>query len=96
MVSGDVIPVEYSLSQNYPNPFNPSTLIQFTLPEDVNNVSLIIYDALGQKVAELINGSMQAGYHQYQWNAVNLTSGIYVYQLRTEKFVSTKKMMLLK
>ena len=96
MVSGNVVPVEYSLGQNYPNPFNPSTLIQFSLPEDVNNVTLTVYDGLGQKVAELVNGSMQAGYHQYQWNASNVASGLYIYQLRTEKFVSTKKMMLLK
>ena len=96
LVSENLIPDVYSLDQNYPNPFNPGTLIQFTLPEDVKNVSLIVYDALGQKVTELVSGAKEAGYYQYQWNASNLASGLYIYQLRTEKFVSTKKMMLLK
>jgi hypothetical protein len=96
MVSADLIPVEYALEQNYPNPFNPSTKIEFSLPEDVNNVTLTIYNALGQRVAELINSNMEAGYHSYVWNASNVATGMYIYELRTDKFVSVKKMMLMK
>ena len=95
-VSADLIPVEYALEQNYPNPFNPSTKIEFSLPEDVNNVTLTIYNALGQRVAELINSNMEAGYHSYVWNASNVATGMYIYELRTDKFVSVKKMMLMK
>ena len=95
-VMADVIPVEYALEQNYPNPFNPSTKIEFSLPEDVNNVTLTIYNALGQRVAELVNSKMEAGQYSYQWNASSVATGMYIYELRTDKFVSVKKMMLLK
>jgi hypothetical protein len=96
MVSGDVIPATYSLDQNYPNPFNPSTKIEFSIPEDVNNVTLTIYNALGQRVAELVNSKMEAGKYSYVWNASDVATGLYIYELRTDKFVSVKKMMLLK
>ncbi len=69
MVSENVIPTVYALEQNYPNPFNPSTTIQFSIPEDVQNVKLIIYSALGEKVAELVNTGLQAGIYKYSWNA---------------------------
>ena len=92
----NVIPKEYALEQNYPNPFNPSTTIQFSLPEDVQNVKLIVYSALGEKVAELVNTGLQAGIYNYSWNASNVSSGLYIYQVVTPKFVSTKKMVLLK
>ena len=96
MVSGDVIPTVYALDQNYPNPFNPSTKIEFSIPEDVNNVTLTIYNALGQRVAELVNSKMEAGKYSYVWNASDVATGLYIYELRTDKFVSVKKMMLLK
>jgi hypothetical protein len=96
MVSGELIPDVYALEQNYPNPFNPSTTIEFSLPEDVSNIKLTIYDILGQKVAELVNTSLKAGKHQYQWNAGANATGLYIYELRTDKFVSIKKMVLLK
>ena len=96
MVSGEMIPAEYALEQNYPNPFNPSTVIEFSLPEDVGNVKLSIYNALGEKVAELVNTALTAGKYQYQWNAQNVATGMYIYELRTDKFVSVKKMVLLK
>ena len=89
-------PTEYSLEQNYPNPFNPSTVIEFSLPEDVSNVKLSIYNALGENVAELVNSSLTAGKYQYQWNAKNVATGMYIYELRTDKFVSVKKMILMK
>ncbi|AFH50722.1 Hypothetical protein IALB_3019 [Ignavibacterium album JCM 16511] len=91
-----VIPAVYSLEQNYPNPFNPTTTIEFSLPEDVENVRLTIYNALGEKVAELVNGKMEAGRYRYQWNAGNVATGLYIYELKTNKFSSVKKMMLLK
>jgi hypothetical protein len=96
MVSGELIPAQYSLEQNYPNPFNPSTVIEFSLPEDVANVKLSIYNALGEKVAELVNTSLTAGKYQYQWNASHVATGMYIYELRTDNFVSVKKMLLLK
>ena len=96
LVSSNVIPDKYALEQNYPNPFNPSTKIEFSLPEDVNNVTLTIYNALGQRVAELVNSKMEAGKYSYLWNAGNVATGMYIYELRTDKFVSVKKMMLLK
>ncbi len=95
-VSSNVIPNKYSLEQNYPNPFNPETTIEFTIPEDANNVTLTIFNALGEKVTTLINGSLKPGYYHYQWNAKNYSSGLYLYELMTEKFVSVKKMILLK
>ena len=96
LVSANIIPDVYALEQNYPNPFNPSTKIEFSLPEDVNNVTLTIYNALGQRVAELVNSKMEAGKYSYLWNAGNVATGMYIYELRTDKFVSVKKMMLLK
>ena len=96
MISGNLIPDKYALEQNYPNPFNPSTTIEFSLPENVKNVRISIYNILGQKVAELVNGSMLAGKYQYQWNAKDFASGMYIYELRTEKFVSIKKMIVLR
>jgi hypothetical protein len=96
MVSGELIPAEYALEQNYPNPFNPSTVIEFSLPENVSNASLSIYNALGEKVAELFNNSLLAGKYSYTWNAQNVATGMYIYELRVEKFVLIKKMILLK
>jgi hypothetical protein len=96
MVSGELIPDIYALEQNYPNPFNPSTTIEFSLPEDVSNVMLTIYDILGQRVTQLVNTSLKAGKYKYQWNAGHIATGMYIYELRTDKFVSIKKMMLLK
>ncbi|HEY6625700.1 MAG TPA: T9SS type A sorting domain-containing protein, partial [Ignavibacteriaceae bacterium] len=91
-----ILPAEFALYQNYPNPFNPSTVIEFSLPEDVGNVKLSIYNALGEKVAELVNTSLMAGRYQYQWNAQNIATGMYNYELRTDNFVSVKKMVLIR
>ncbi|MBK9097617.1 MAG: T9SS type A sorting domain-containing protein [bacterium] len=96
IVSGEMLPTIYSLEQNYPNPFNPSTVIEFSLPEDVSNVKLTIYNMLGEKVTDIVNTSLKAGKYQYQWNAKNVATGMYIYELRTDKFVSVKKMLLLK
>jgi flagellar hook assembly protein FlgD len=66
------------------------------LPEDVGNVKLSIYNALGESVVELVNTSLVAGKYSYTWNAQNVASGMYFYELRTDKFVSLKKMMFIK
>ncbi len=91
-----ILPIEFALEQNYPNPFNPSTVIEFSLPEDVSNVELSIFNSLGEKVAELVNTSLMAGKYLYQWNAKDVATGMYIYELRTDKFVSVKKMILIK
>jgi hypothetical protein len=88
-------PVEFNLSQNYPNPFNPSTTIYYALPE-ASNVTLKIFNTLGEEVSVLVNSVMEAGTHEVNFEASQLNSGIYFYQLRTGNFVETKKMMLLK
>ncbi len=89
------LPFEYALDQNYPNPFNPVTTIQFSL-ERASKATLEIYNALGQRVATLVNGELSAGAHRYQWNASGLASGIYFYRLRSDNFVATRKMLLVK
>jgi len=93
----NVSPGKYSLEQNYPNPFNPSTKISFGIKEE-GNVSLKIYDVLGNEVAVLINKVMQAGIHNVDFNSneFNLPSGIYYYKLESSSFKETKKMILLK
>ena len=90
------MPTEFLLFQNYPNPFNPNTVIAFSLSEDASNVKLTIYSILGEKVAELVNASLIAGKYSYTWNAKNVATGMYIYELRTDKFNSIKKMILLK
>jgi hypothetical protein len=89
-------PTTFNLEQNYPNPFNPNTVIEFSISEDAGNVRLSIYNMLGEKVSELVNTSLKAGNHKHEWNAEKLASGIYFYELRTDKYLSIKKMILLK
>jgi len=89
------VPHVYSLSQNYPNPFNPSTVINFSL-EKPSNVTLSIYNVLGQKVASVVNSFMQAGSYTYQFDASKLASGVYIYRIEAGTFVSAKKMILMK
>ncbi len=89
------IPTVFALEQNYPNPFNPTTVIEFALPKQ-SDVKLAIYNILGEKVAELVNSAMVAGYHSVDFNATNLASGMYIYRIQAGNFVSVKKMMLLK
>jgi hypothetical protein len=88
-------PIEFNLEQNYPNPFNPSTSIKFSLPEETD-VTVTIFNTLGQKVTELVNSKLEAGNYSYVWDAGNYATGIYIYELRTNKFLSVKKMMFLK
>jgi parallel beta-helix repeat protein len=91
----ELLPTEYVLYQNYPNPFNPTTTIKYALPES-GSVELIVYDILGRKVKTLVNENQQAGRYEISFDATGLASGVYIYQLMTEDFVSTKKMILLK
>lgn len=93
--NGNLIPNQFELSQNYPNPFNPSTSINFNIPTK-GFVSLKIYDVTGKEVANLVNQDLSAGSYKYDFNASNLTSGIYFYTLTANNFRETKKMTLIK
>lgn len=90
----EAIPHIFELHQNYPNPFNPVTVIRYALPAD-GYVELSVYDALGRKVAGLVNGHMQAGEHRVQFDASCLSSGVYYYELRAGDLKLTKKMILI-
>ncbi|MCH7495283.1 MAG: T9SS type A sorting domain-containing protein, partial [Candidatus Marinimicrobia bacterium] len=89
------LPAEFSLSQNYPNPFNPETVIEYSIPIR-SDVKLTIYNLRGEEVAILINDAIPAGNHRVSWDASNVSSGIYFYRLKTDNFVQTRKMVLLK
>ena len=88
-------PTKFELSQNYPNPFNPTTTIKFSLPQS-GNVKLIIYNLLGEQVAELFNGFKEAGVHTINFYASELNSGLYIYKLEANEFVQSRKMTLIK
>ncbi len=94
-IEDELIPQQYILSQNYPNPFNPSTQIQYALPE-ATQVTLEVFNSLGQKVMELVNGQQSAGYHSATFDASGLSSGVYLYKLTTPSFSQTNKMLLIK
>ncbi len=89
------LPKNFNLKQNYPNPFNPSTKIVYTLSKE-SKVKLIIYDILGNEVANLVDKEQPAGVYRVNFNASNLASGFYIAQLRTNNFIKTIKMTLLK
>ncbi|MDA3860983.1 MAG: T9SS type A sorting domain-containing protein [Melioribacteraceae bacterium] len=89
------IPQVFSLSQNYPNPFNPTTVIQYSLSE-VTNVKLKVYDMLGREIATLVNREQTAGVYNVEFNATNLSSGVYFYRVEAGSFVASKKLLLLK
>ena len=86
---------EFSLNQNYPNPFNPNTKINFTLPK-TEAVFLKVYDILGREVKSLVNETLSQGEYQVDFDAKDLSSGMYYYSLRAGDFVSVKKMVLVK
>jgi hypothetical protein len=100
-VNGDVALVEeYSLSNNYPNPFNPTTSINYSIPA-ATDVSIIIFNTLGQSVRTLVDKSAQAGKHVVNWDGTNnaglaLSTGVYYYTIKADEFSETKKMMLIK
>ncbi len=89
------IPDGFELKQNFPNPFNPSTKIRFALPAN-SNVILTVMDINGKVVAELYNGALKAGSYEYDFNAKNLSSGIYFYKLSADNYSEVRKMSLIK
>ena len=89
------LPTTYSLSNNFPNPFNPSTKIKYSIPQ-ASNVLIKVFDVLGNEIETLVNKEKQIGTYEIIWNAINLPSGVYFYQLQAGEFISTKKMILLK
>jgi uncharacterized lipoprotein YddW (UPF0748 family) len=91
----DSNPADYMLAQNYPNPFNPSTQIKFALPEG-GNTSLKVYDMVGNEVAELLNEDIPAGRYFLNFNAAHLSSGVYIYILRSGEKMMSNKMILIK
>ena len=86
---------EFELKQNYPNPFNPSTRINFAIP-NASFVNLKVYDVIGNEIATLVSEEKQAGNYEIDFNAAELSGGIYFYQLRAGNFIETRKMTLLK
>lgn len=89
------LPSEFELSQNYPNPFNPTTTIQFALP-NAGKFNLKVYNVIGQEVATLLNGELNAGIHKVNFDASRMASGIYIYRLSGENINLVKKMILMK
>ena len=88
-------PIFAKLNQNFPNPFNPTTTISFELSE-ASTTTLTVYDTLGRLVSELVNTTLSAGNHSYNFEALGLSSGIYFYKLNTNTGTQVKKMLLLK
>lgn len=94
------LPDGYELAQNYPNPFNPTTIIEFSLPT-TSDVSVDIYNLLGQKVKNLVSGTLAAGQHRLEWDGTNdrgdeAATGVYFYRLQADDFATSRKMMLLR
>ena len=94
---------EFSVAQNYPNPFNPSTIIKYSIPNVIASgakqsqlITLKVYDILGNEVAILVNEEKPAGTYEVEFKGNELPSGVYIYTLRAESFVESKKMLLLK
>ncbi len=89
------LPLAFELSQNHPNPFNPSTVVRYALPVS-GDVSIVVYNSLGQEVATIVNGYQEAGRHTVTFDATKLTSGVYFYRLVSGTFAETRKMILVK
>jgi hypothetical protein len=91
----NITPDDFILEQNYPNPFNPSTVISYQLPVS-SDVTLKVYDILGNEIATLVDEHKPAGRYEVDFNASSLSSGVYFYQLKANNFIKTKKMILIK
>ena len=89
------VPTKFVVYQNYPNPFNPSTKIRFELPEDAN-VTIDVYNVVGEKVTTLLNGNLKRGYHEVNFDAAGLQSGVYFYKVNAGKYSTVKKMLFIK
>ena len=99
-VNDPVVPAEISLHQNYPNPFNPTTTISFSIAQMSSFVNLEIFNMKGQKVKKLVNEQLPAGQYSAIWNGTDennkpVSSGVYLYKLKSSKYTSTKKMILI-
>jgi hypothetical protein len=86
---------DYSLAQNYPNPFNPSTKINYAIKEK-GNVELKVFDLLGSEIASLVNEEQTPGNYEVFFDASNLSSGVYLYTIKSGSFFQTRKMLLMK
>ncbi|MCB9207450.1 MAG: T9SS type A sorting domain-containing protein [Ignavibacteriales bacterium] len=103
-MSENNLPTDFRLEQNYPNPFNPTTTIKYTIPTNSfipsgvegYDVRMTIYDILGREIKNLVNEVKSPGNYEVTFDAVNLPSGVYYYRLKSNDFVQTKKMLLLK
>jgi hypothetical protein len=93
--TGDHTPLAYRLDQNYPNPFNPRTIITFSLKKS-GFTKLFVYDLIGHKEVEIVNRNLNAGFHQVEFDASALASGVYFYEIRSGNFSSIKKMILMR
>jgi len=88
-------PTEFKLNQNFPNPFNPETKIEFQIPT-TSNVNLTVFNVLGEKIREIVNEKLDAGYYGFVFNGENQSSGTYIYSLNSENYTASGKMILLK
>jgi hypothetical protein len=89
------LPSGFALLQNYPNPFNPSTTIRYGLPSR-SHVTLAVFNTLGQQVATLLDGEVEAGFHEAVFDASGLASGVYLYRLTAGSYVETRKLVLVR
>ena len=89
------VPTEFSIEQNYPNPFNPTTMINFAMPE-AGNVSVKVFNMLGQEVATVVDGVLDAGVHTVSFDAQDLSAGVYLYVMEAGEYTATRRMTLLK
>ena len=88
-------PSSFALLQNYPNPFNPSTTFRYSIPTE-SKVVIKVYDILGNEIETLVSEEIQTGTYELTWDAGNLSSGVYFYQIKAGVFVETKKMIVIK
>ena len=96
----DLLPSSFKLHQNYPNPFNPITTIRYDIPK-LSEVRIVIHDLMGRQVVTLFNDSKPAGYHDITWDGSNqfgddVSSGMYIYSIQTEKYYFSKKLIYIK
>jgi len=94
-VEDGTLPRETVLQQNFPNPFNPSTTIRYGLPNKTA-VQLSVFNTLGQQIAQVVNGEVEAGYHEVRFDATGLSSGVYFYRIQAGEFVQTRKFLLVR
>ncbi len=95
LVEDSQIPKKFILYQNYPNPFNPITTISFLIPHE-SQVTLKVYNTVGEKVVTLVDNFLSAGKHSIDWDASVFSSGLYFYRMQAGEFVETKKLLLVK